>query len=147
MDSAFKLPAFSDAFPDGLPEYSGSKPLPAWGAMNFNGFAKSLRPFSIGVYEIPVANVNMHKLQRVPSENWLEYLGTSLAKSKDADAHPGTAILNTVEVPRDSDGNPDPMRMMVTVPDGGHRSTAVGRMDWPVEEKTWVYEVLLNGMC
>jgi hypothetical protein len=142
MNSAFKLPTFSDAFPDGLPEYSGSSPLPSWDSMEFNIFVKSLGPFCLGLFEIPIANVNTHDLQRDIDEEYMEKdLLTSIATSKDAYVHPGTAILNTNVIPRDSEGNPDPNQMKVTIPDGGHRSTAVGRMEWPEEKKTWVYMV------
>lgn len=133
------LPTFSDAFPDGLPAYSG--PLPAWDGMDFNDFAKSLRPFLLGTFEIPITNLNTHDLQRAINEEWISTLLLSLGKSKDADLHPGSAFLNTPDVPLDSEGNPDPKRMMCTIPDGCHRSTATGRMDWPEEKKTWVFTV------
>jgi len=145
MNSDFSLPPFSTAFPQGLPEDSG--PLPPWENMAFNDFAKSIRQFDLGVFEIPVANCNTHDLQRATEEEWLKGLKASLLKSKDADAHPGHALLNTKDLPIDSEGNTDCSKMFITVMSGGHRSTAVGRMDWPVEKKTWVFRIYALGMC
>ena len=114
--------------------------------MDFNDFIKSLGLFCLGLFEVPIANVNTHDLQRKINEKYMKELLTSIATSKDAYVHPRMAILNIDVILRDSEGNPDPKQMKLTIPDGGHCSTAVGRMDWPKEKRTWVYLVYLFCM-
>jgi hypothetical protein len=114
--------------------------------MAYNEFIQSIGEFYLGLFEVPVANVNTHPLQRAPDEEYLPTLVDSLSRSKDAYVHPGTAVLNSVVVPRNSEGKPDPKQMKLTVTSSGHHCTATMRMDWPEEKKTWVFHVYLFRM-
>jgi hypothetical protein len=133
MAAITSLLTMQQAFPPGLPPAppNNNNNMPDWSSMDFNQFAKYHSTVDLGVFEIPLVNVNVHEGQRPRDEIWITDLLGKYADGIQPHANPGVAILNTEEVPLDEAGKPDPKQMQVSIISSQHRCTARMLMDEP----------------
>jgi hypothetical protein len=94
-----------------------------------------------------LANVNIHSAQQPQDMVWLTDLWAWFqADGILTNANPGVAILNTLNLPRDNDRNPDPLQMLVSIIDGQHHCATCFSMEDPDSEKTWILRIFGFGM-
>ena|SRR5882762_3999215 len=130
----------TEAFPDGLP--SPPVNMPNWSSMDYDQFAGFYCTVDLSCFEIPLANVNVHFTQRPQDTNWLKDLWAWFqADGVLANTNPGVAILNTLNFPLDTDRNPNPLQMLVSIIDGQHCCAAHFGMEDTNSEKTWILHV------
>ena len=129
-----------DAFPEGLP--APPIDMPDWSSMDYNQYAAFFQLKELGTFAIPLANVHVHQGQRPEDNRWVGVLQVKFVDDGiQANAHPCVAILNTVDIPLDANGKPDPSQMHISVISGLHRCTALWRMDKPEHLKFWIFRV------
>ena len=119
-----------------------SPTMPNWASMDYDQFAAYFYSINLGMFNIPLTNVNVHTQQRTLDEPWvLDLQHKKFADGIQPNAHPGVAILNTETLPLDPDGKTDSSQIKASIISAVHRSTARLQMDGLDEEKSWVFRV------
>jgi len=138
------LPTMADAFPEGLPP--APQGSPNWSSMDYDQFAMYYHTAEIGSFEIPIANVNIHTGQRPLEILWVKDLMVKFVAGIHPHANFGVALLNTPNIPRDTNGQPDGSQMHVSNICALHHCTACWNMEGPDDEKTWFFRVYKFGL-
>jgi hypothetical protein len=115
------LKTYEEAFPHGLNQETRPANLPDFSTMNVDQFVAWLKTQELGTFKIPLSNLNVHPEQRSRDSPWVVVIrGFMNDIGANMNSHPGSGMVNSEDVPKTSEGEPDPSQMRLTVLDGAH---------------------------
>jgi hypothetical protein len=133
------LKAFQSVFPNGLSQEDRPADLPDFSSYDLDQLAAWLKTRELGCFKIPLENLNTHLLQHERDPSWVVVMRGYFDESgAQMHTHPGCGILNTPCMPRDTEGNPDPLQMSLSVVCTLHCACAQMTKD---DVQFWVFTV------
>jgi hypothetical protein len=139
--ASIELKSWSEVFPTGLPPPPPAALAVDFEVMDLNLFEAWLLTQVVGKFVLQVSNLNPHVEQRTPDLDWVDNIRQNMIETDvKMYSFPGVAVSNTLDLPLDDSGLPDPTQITASIMSGLHRTLAAAGLD----DKVYFFTVYSN---